>query len=538
MSIIQVLPTEVINLIAAGEVIDSLGAVVRELAENAIDAKATRVQISVWTESMSIQVGDNGQGMALPDLEQAATPHTTSKIHTKSDLRQIQSLGFRGEALHSLAQLSDLHICSRVSQKDLGWQIAYDRLGNPQNSPKNLAIACGTIVTARHIFHDHPARLQGLPSMPQQLRKMQLLVFEMAIAHPHITWQAKLDQKNWFTIWAGTTALDILAQVVKSIRSEDLVHDTADATTITMGLPDRLSRHRPDWVRVAINGRFIHIPELEQTILSGFYRTLPRHRYPVGIVHLQVDPREIDWNRHPAKTEVYLHHLSTWQERISNLITNLLKTPLNNPLKNSEPRISLAVTEMLRTAEAKTIYQSAAPKLKVLAQVHNTYILAEREGGLCLIEQHVADERVLFENIEQQWEIVTLAQPTIARNLSEQVVDNLKTLGIDIEEFGTEMWAVRSLPKIVVERVGDRPEILLEILIELGGDISQAKATAACRSAVRNGTSLDLVTMQNLVDKWQQTRNPHTCPHGRPICLSLESNDLARFFRRNWIIGN
>jgi DNA mismatch repair protein MutL len=295
-------------------------------------------------------------------------------------------------------------------------------------------------------------------------------------------------------------------------------------------LPDRLSRHRPDWVRVAVNGRFIQIPELEHTVLRGFQRTLPRHRYPVGIVHLQVDPKDIDWNRHPAKTEVYLHHLQTWQERISSLITNLLKAP--------EPRISLAVTEMLRTAETKAIYKTAIPKLKVLAQVHNTYILAEREGGLCLIEQHVADERVLFEHIEQQWEIVALAQPLIARDLSDQVVDNLKTLGIDIEEFGIEMWAVRSLPRIIIERVGDRPEILLEILVELGGDISQAKATAACRSAVRNGTTLDLTTMQNLVNKWEQTRNPHTCPHGRPICLSLESSDLARFFRRNWIIGN
>lgn len=538
MTIIQVLPTEVVNLIAAGEVIDSLGAVVRELVENAIDAQATRINIALGTESLSIQVRDNGNGMGLTDLEQAATPHTTSKIHTKSDLGQIHSLGFRGEALHSLAQLSELQICSRVSQQDAGWQVTYDRLGNPQYNPKNIAIAVGTIVTARHIFYNHPLRLQGLPSIPQQLRKIQLIVSEMAIAHPQITWQATLDQKDWFTIWAGKTAQDTLVQVVKSIRNEDLVHGSEGSTTITMGLPDRCSRHRPDWVRVAINGRFIQIPEIEQTILSAFNRTLPRHRYPVCIVHLAINPSEmpseIDWNRNPAKNEVYLHHLKDWQERVSSLITKLLKTP--------EPKVSAAVTQLLRTAETNNRYQANTPKLKVLAQVHNTYILAERESGLCLIEQHVAHERILFEHLENQWEILPLEQPEqplVVKNLSELAVERLRTIGIDIEEFGIDVWAVRSLPKIMIESFSEQSD-RIEILIELSNqvDISQAKATAACRSAIQNGNSLDLPTMQDLVNEWEQTRNPHTCPHGRPICLSLESNDLARFFRRNWIVGN
>ncbi len=530
MSIIQVLPNEVINLIAAGEVIDSLGSVVKELAENAIDAQATRIYIAIWTESLSIQVSDNGHGMGLWNLEQAATPHATSKIQTKADLWQIQSLGFRGEALHSLAQFSDLQICSRVLAEDAGWQITYDRFGYPQNPPKNIAIALGTIVTARHIFNNHPTRLQGLPSISQQLRKIQLLVSEIAIAHPQITWQATLDQKNWFTIWAGATAQDILVQVVKSLRYEDLVHSSSGLITITMGLPNCISRHRPDWVKVAINGRFIKFPELEHTILSSFSRTLPRHRYPLCVAHLQVAPKEIDWNRHPAKNEVYLHNLQDWQDQVSNLIAQLLKSP--------EPSVSRAVTQLLRTAETNTNYQASSPKLKVLAQVHNTYILAERDSGLCLIEQHVAHERVLFENLEDRWEIMPLEQALVVKSLGELSVERLRTIGIDIEEFGVDLWVVRSLPRILIEsfpKSSDRQEILAELGLQ---DLSQAKATAACRSAIRNGTNLDLPTMQNLVNKWEKTRNPHTCPHGRPICLSLESTDLARYFRRNWIIGN
>ncbi len=529
MAIIQVLPNEVVRLIAAGEVIDSLSAVVRELVENAIDAQATRLHLSVWTDPLSVQVSDNGCGMNLEDLQRAAAPHTTSKIHSKNDLQRITSLGFRGEALHSLAQLSHLQICSRQVGDDAGWQVNYDRLGNLQNPPKTLAIAPGTMVTARHIFANLRSRLEALPSISQQLRKTQILIHHIAIAHPQITWQTYLDGKNWFTIWAGKTEKEILVQVAKAFNSEDLVTGSERLTTMTMALPDRRSRHRPDWVKVAINGRFIHFPEIEQTILSAFNRTLPRHRYPICLVHLRVKPDQIDWNRTPAKTEVYLHNLKDWQELVQNLITKLWRSP--------ETSTSTAVTQLLRVSETTTKYRATESRgIKALAQVHNTYILAEHAAGMYLIEQHVAHERILFEYLEDQWLIVPLEPPMVVKNLSELAVERLQTIGIDIENFGV-VWAVRSLPKIILEsfpKQGDREEILIELSLQT--DLAQAKATAACRSAIRNGTELDLPKMQELLNQWQQTRNPHTCPHGRPICLSLESNDLARFFRRNWLI--
>ncbi|CAN1210126.1 hypothetical protein TUMEXPCC7403_08015 [Tumidithrix helvetica PCC 7403] len=172
MQLIQTLPTEVVHLIAAGEVIDSLAAVVRELAENAIDARATRLAISIWTDTLSIQVSDNGCGMDLADLKQAAIPHTTSKIHYKQDLQQIDSLGFRGEALHSLAQLADLQICSRKHTDNAGWQVRYDHAGNLLGDPKNVAIALGTVVTVDRLFATLPSRLQVLPAIAQQVRKI------------------------------------------------------------------------------------------------------------------------------------------------------------------------------------------------------------------------------------------------------------------------------------------------------------------------------------------------------------------------------
>jgi DNA mismatch repair protein MutL len=538
MPLIHALPTEVIHLIAAGEVIDSLASVVCELAENAIDAQATRINIAIATDTFSIQVRDNGTGMSLEDLECAAIPHTTSKITLAADLQQIATLGFRGEALHSLAQLSDLQICSRRHSDLAGWQVNYDYTGNAGIS-KTVAIAPGTIVTADNIFSTRPSRLEVLPAISQQVRKVQLAIQQMAISNPQITWQATLDRRPWLNIWSSLEVQDILAQIISSIRPSDLIsgaisseingETTNGQIKMVMGLPDRCHRRRLDWVKVIVNGRMVQLPEIEQTILSGFARTLPRHRFPICIVHLSLPPTQIDWNRQPDKSEVYLHNLEHWQDLVSKLIAQLLQTPTKEP--------SFATTQLLRVAETGTPYSSRSPvkePLKALAQVHNTYILAEHPTGLWLIEQHVAHERVLFEQLESQWQIIPLEQPLVLSNLTAEHVERLEALEIDIQPFGEDLWAVRSLPAILVNSP-DCQDALLEISCQ--EDPQLARATVACRSAMRNGTPLDLGAMQSLLNEWQQTRNSRTCPHGRPICLSLDSDRLARFFRRNWIIG-
>ncbi|MCY7331299.1 MAG: DNA mismatch repair endonuclease MutL [Pseudanabaena sp. CAN_BIN31] len=538
-NIIHTLPIEVVHLIAAGEVIDSLAAVVRELAENAIDAKATRIVISIWTETLSVQVSDNACGMAIADLSQAATPHTTSKINNAEDLRQIDSLGFRGEALYSLAQLADLSICSRPILEPVGYQANYNQHGNLQISPKVVAIATGTVVTVRNLFSRYPNRLQSLPSSSQQVRKVQLQIQQMAIANPQINWQVSLDQKEWITIWAGENASEILPQIVSSIQPYDLTHKEFALISITLGLPDRLSRRRPDWVKVVLNGRMINFLELEQTILSSLERTLPRNRFPVCIVNLNLPCDRIDWNRHPAKAEAYIQDLGDIQTQLKDCITEVLKVP--SP--SSQVSYTSATNDLLRTAERKTSYLVPAKhenfnqpnsSLKAIAQVLDTYILAEHAGGLWLVEQHVAHERVLFEQIETQWQIVPIEQPILLKDLTDDRLERLQSLGLEIEVFGNNLWAVRSLPEILIGHE-DCAVILQEMSQQ--DDPTMARATAACRSAIRNGTKLEMSTIRDLLWQWQQTRNPRTCPHGRPICLAIDESDLAKFFRRNWLIS-
>ncbi len=581
------LPKEVVNLIAAGEVIDSLAAVVRELVENALDACATRIVVSVWSDQWRVRVADNGTGMNLGDLQKAASAHSTSKIRSSDDLWKITSLGFRGEALHSLAALAELEILSRLRGTFEGWRVAYNSQGEPV-CVETAAIAPGTVVTVSNLFGNWPVRRKGLPTVAQQMRGVQATIHQIALCHPHVTWQVQQNERPWFTISPGTTAQQILPQILKQVRQTDLQHLTVEVPTpsgsgeqetqhstlnsqketsfsspqplipspsskiqLVLGLPDRCHRRRPDWVKVATNRRLVRSPELEQTILAALARTCPRDRYPICFLHLQICPSQIDWNRHPAKAEIYLHSLLYWQEQVTQAIEQVLRlSPSNLP----EATYSQRVEKLLKVSEEKGAYNVSRSvqatqredentkksreigliELRAVAQVHNMYILAEHPTGMWLVEQHIAHERVLYEQICDRWQLVPLEPPVILNHLSPAQVEQLHRIALDVEPFGEQLWAVRSAPALLTKR-DDCANALLEL--SLGGDLQTAQVATACRSAIRNGTPLSLPEMQTLLDQWKSTRNPRTCPHGRPIYLSLEESALSRFFRRHWVIG-
>src|SRR4028119_1182251 len=556
---IRTLPTEVVNLIAAGEVIDSLAAVVRELVENALDAGATRIAVCVGGEQWRVRVADNGYGMAWDDLQQAASAHSTSKIRSSTDLWKITSLGFRGEALHSLAALADLEILSRLAGTVEGWRVAYNSHGEVVQTSA-VAIAPGTVVTVSNLFGTWSVRRQGLPSAAQQLRAVQAMIQHIALCHPQVTWQVQQNERPWFTLSPGTTAQQILPQILKQVRQTDLQHLTLEVPTpsvsggegdtgtrghgdtgnserlwasfptpsskiqLVLGLPDRCHRRRPDWVKVATNRRLVRSPELEQKTLAAFARTCPRDRYPICFLHLQICPSQIDWNRHPAKAEIYLHSLSYWQEQVTQAIQQALRlSPTNLP----EASYSKRIDKLLKVSEEKGAYNvsrsiQSAPEgdentkkageiglieLRAVAQVHNMYILAEHSTGMWLVEQHIAHERVLYEQICDRWQLAPLEPPVILDHLTPAQVEQLQRLGLDEESFGEQLWAVRNAPAILIKR-DDYADALLEL--SLGGDLQTAQVATACRSAIRNGTPLSLSEMQTLLDQWKNTRNPRS----------------------------
>ena len=553
---------------AAGEVLDSLAAIVRELVENALDAGATRITVGVSIEQSWVRVTDNGQGMTLEDLQQAAVPHATSKIRDRQDLIRINSLGFRGEALHSLAQLADVEILSRATE--VGWRARYTVQGEAVGL-ETAAIAPGTIVRAEQIFANWPTRRQGLPPVAQQLRAIQLTLQQIALCHPQVTWQVQNNDRDWFQLWGGKTAQQILPQILRNVRPEDLqvVHRhweggewglsggagsraevnlseaVAAGLELLIGLPDRCHRYRPDWVKVAINGRCVQFPELEQVLLTAFRRIVPHDRYPIALLHLQAPADQIDWNRHPAKSEVYLHHLDTWKTEVVAAIQQALSlSPMNAAtvygqsasrlLKTAESQAGYAVGRTIKpdsTVDRPAVFLSP---LKALAQVHQMYILAEHATGMWLVEQHIAHERVLYEQLCDRWQLVPLDPPLMLPQLTTAQIEQLQRLDITVEPFGEDLWAVRTAPDLLAQR-SDCAAALEEL--SQGGDLSTAQVATACRSAIRNGTPLTLTEMQTLLDQWQQTQHPRTCPHGRPIYLALEESSLSRFFRRHWVIG-
>ncbi len=603
-NLIQTLPEEVIDLIAAGEVIDSMAAVVRELVENSLDAGASRINITLDPQLWSVCVTDNGRGMGLEDLKICVRPHSTSKIRHQKDLWHITSLGFRGEALHSIAQVADLTVCSRARDglEPVGWKVIY-REGKAEKE-SIAAMAVGTMVTVSKLFAKIPVRRRGLPPASQQLKAIQRLIHQIALCHPKVTWQIKQSSNQWFSISPGVTARDILPQLLRKVNSSDLHYLKTEIATpslkqqplaqslvgrlthsflsedkavnpykkkhlssyyvepsnptpsnprltseieLVIGLPDRCHRHRADWVKVSVNNRFVRSPQLEQTILDSMAQTLPRNRFPVCILHIHTCPSQVDWNRHPAKSEIYLHSLDCWQTEATKAISQALKlNTAHVPAAFSDRRIS----KMLRVAEESGKYQidrqldlserslSSSSinslQLKAVAQVNKTYIVAEHSSGVWLVEQHIAHERVLYEQLQEHWELKPLSISITLENLRPRQIEQLQKLEIDIEPFGENIWAIRNIPKILAER-DDCADALIEL--SWGGDLRSAQVATACRSAIRNGTDLSLEQMQNLLDRWQATRNPRTCPHGRPIYLALEESSLSRFFRRHWVIG-
>ncbi len=530
---IQPLPVEVIDLIAAGEVIDSLAAVVRELAENALDAGASRISLGLWPEQWRLRLVDNGGGMDWPDLSQAAAAHTTSKLRDRPGLLQVASLGFRGEALHSIAQMADLEILSCGPEAE-GWQVRFDHQGGVGQA-KPRALSQGTIVEVRDLFGRWATRRDR--PMNQQLRSVQSMVQQLALAHPQVTWIVQQNDRPWFELAGGRGMAQIVAQVLPKVARTDLVTVQNPDLELVLGLPDRISRHRPDWIRVLVNGRQVRLPELEQSMAGALRRSLPRDRFPICLAHLHVPPECVDWNRHPAKAELYLNGLDGWQTGLTEAIHQAL-APTNDPGESRRTQ------QMLRVAEAATGYgldRSIDPaktspflELRAIAQVRRMYILAEHPTGLWLVEQHIAHERVLYEQIADRWAPLEIESPVLLEHLTPLQVEQLDRLGLEIEGFGENLWAVRRLPEVFIGR-SDIAAALIEL--SQAGDLQTAQVAVACRSAIRNGVDLDLEEMQNLLNAWQQTKNPRTCPHGRPIFLSLEESSLSKFFRRHWVIG-
>lgn len=560
MARIRILPTDLVNRIAAGEVIERPASVVKELVENALDAGAREVEIAVDDGGRTgIVVQDDGHGMGPDDLPLAFAPHATSKLASTDDLFRIATFGFRGEALASIASVADVKLSSREPSADGGYEIEM-----PAGRVKPCAARPGTRVEVRRLFHNVPVRRKFMRGADVELDHVREAVARFGIARPDAGFTLTVDGRPDLRMPAGQSRRQRLALIYGNDVVEALIDVKSDAGTQAFEAhvaPPRLSRLTMKGILFFLNGRFIRDRVLTRAALEAYRDLVPHGRYPVAFVFLDVAPDEVDVNVHPTKIEVRFKSVWKLHDQLLRAIRDVLVkadlAPRIAPERFatvSAPPTDDAMARVL-LGEPAAPAAPAAPALLVTGrryfQVHNKFIVEEAPDGIVLYDQHALHERWMLEELRAQYARGAIARqrllvPALARvttiqlTLLEKHRDLLDALGVDFEPIGPGEIAVRSVPAIMSE---DDPVRLILDFIELAEEnrstsslgfttIEQALDFLACRSAVRFGDRLQPAEIERLLSTPPGHEHAHTCAHGRPTSIKLTIDDLETFFRR------
>ncbi len=592
---IRLLSSEVASQIAAGEVIERPASVVKELLENALDAGARSITITIEEAGKKlVEVADDGSGIPSAELELAVARHATSKLVRSDDLFSIATLGFRGEALASIGSVSRMTVTSRVQDEIEGARLRVE--GGISGRPTKVGTTVGTTICVQDLFHNVPARLKFLKSDVTERRAIDQLVTRYALAYPHkrfklsdgrnITLQTSGDGDRR-SILAALYGVDTAKQMLEIIAEEDGLRLTGFIS------PTSLTRSNRREITFFINGRWVHEVSLTTALLQAYHTLLMVGRYPLTALFLEIPPEEVDVNVHPAKAEVRFRN----QDRIFSFVQRsarkalLAYSPVPNvapslwgttrTVPNEPPRHSgldwmighdeeLLVSSNLpvqsmnigspisvknpqlpitNSQSPDSIPQVSIPLLRLIGQIGASYLVAEGPDGLYLIDQHAAHERVLFEKLMTQHamknipsqslltpSVVTL--PPSSANLLLTQLPTLQQFGFDVEEFGPHTFQVRAMPVLFM---GSDPATGLRALVEdfeedetpLQHEIEAKLAARVCkRLAVKAGQSLSHDEQRALLMDLESCDSPRTCPHGRPTMIHLSVDLLERQFGR------
>jgi DNA mismatch repair protein MutL len=554
--LIKVLTPEVISKIAAGEVIERPASVVKELIENSLDAGATEISVEAEAGGVEmIKVSDNGAGIPASELELAFHRYATSKIDNLGDLEKIASLGFRGEALPSIAAVAEVEILTQTSSESIG-NYMYLRNGEVVRRESRVRPQ-GTTMTVRRLFRYFPARLKFLKSVNTENGHIAHLVSQYALAFPEVKFSLALDKRQSLrTAGAGD-----LREVVSQIYGFELaqmmlkVEQKGDLARVS-GLisPPSLARSNRNYLSFFVNRRWVHSPLLTRATEEAYHGLLMDGQHPIAIIDISLPPEELDVNIHPAKAQIKFCQEQTVFSSLKKAIEAALeRTPIviskAVPFAVSSgqwqsPRMIMDNEPTFAVSQLPTL---ELPVLRVLGQLANTYIIAEGPDGLYLIDQHAAHERILYDRILAQWaqkqvEVQGLLQPiTIEFSPREEETlrasrEFLTEFGFTIDPFGDKSYLIRAVPSLVaganiVEIIG----ALLESLAAAGAPNSWQEKIAeslACHGAIRSGQQLGNEETRELIRQLEQTKQPRTCPHGRPTMIHLSSRQLEKEFGR------
>jgi len=574
---ITILPEEVASQIAAGEVVERPSSVVKELIENALDAGADQITVTVREAGKRlIEVVDNGSGIPAEELELAVHRHATSKLSQAEDLFRVSTLGFRGEALASIGSVSHLTLSSRVRSADLGGSIRVE--GGETVEVSELGIPVGTSVRVEHLFFNVPARLKFLKTDRTEKRHISTTVSQYSMANPGVKFRLIYDDELIFQTSGSGNLQEAIAVVHGLSKAKQMIRVVYEDDKIRIGgyiSPPGLTRSNRGEMLYYVNQRPVQDPALSKAVTQAYHTLIMKGRYPITILFLELPPEDVDVNVHPTKAEVrfddkgevfravgravrraLLAH--TPVSEVSNLSgANLWggPTPDNRAVRRDvDPAWGMLDDSQQRVPFGQSVDsgQIAAPLgtpvLRLIGQVAATYLIAEGPDGLYLIDQHAAHERILFEKMMANRDsrppsqalldsVVVEFSPASADLLKENL-PILAGLGFEVEEFGPGSYVVRAVPGLMGET---SPEGLLRAAVEdlevdetpLEGKMEEKIIARVCKqAAVKAGQVLSPSEQEKLLQDLESCQSPRTCPHGRPTMIHLSVDLLERKFGR------
>ena len=590
MAKISVLPENIINQIAAGEVVENPSSIVKELVENSIDAGASNIDIIINKGGHElIHIIDNGCGMSKDDLRLAFSRHATSKLSSVEDLLKISTLGFRGEALPSIASVSRLEIKSSIDDKS-GNTLEIEA-GDIKNDEK---VACnkGTEIKVKNLFFNTPARKKFLKTPTQELRRVTKIVKRFVLSNPDITFKYYSDDKLVYDLMGLSLDKRIIQTFGPKYGSDILkINNKKDGYEVHgyVGSLNLLQRRRGGQY-IFLNGRYIEDESISKSIRNCYDSIIERGEFPFYVLNINLPTDTFDINVHPTKIEARFDK----KLDIINFITRSIKIKLRELFKvlpdidintkihsgsseialdlglstlidlKSEDRITDKFNSLLdedninndpavkravdRLEDYENNFKSLIKKDAQVWQIHNKYLITEITSGILVIDQHVAHERILYEKVKKAFDSNPLpSQSTLFPKTMKfdpedytrllDVVPYLEKIGYKMREFGNNSIIIEGVPSEV--KLGDEEEVINDILdryIEykkLGSSyIDYIAATYSCKAAIKAGDYLEMDERVNLIDNLFATENPYYCPHGRPIVVSIKTDELDKRFER------
>lgn len=584
MAYIKIMDEILANKIAAGEVVERCASVVKELVENSIDARSTEIKIElVEAGTKEIKVTDNGVGMDREDAVLAFSRHATSKLIDEEDLYHIDTLGFRGEALASIASVSKITL--KTSTGDIGTIVNID--GGKIISVENGDARRGTIITVNDLFYNTPARLKHMKSLYTELASITDYVNKLALSHPNI----KFVLTNNQSILLNTDGSGNLLKTIKSIYGTDVVrkmlniksNDEDYEVNGFITLPEIHRSNRNHMITI-VNGRVVRNMELNRIINDSYHSYKPDNRYPIVVLEINVDPSLVDVNIHPTKMDIKFSKLDELLILIEKTIKDALKNALLVPkieVKEEKPilpktRYEEQTLVLDRVSEEKVEYELPLnleinntveivkeeiveePKEKeVLTElypvglVHGTYIICQNELGMYLIDQHAANERINYESYKRKLgnpsnESISLLFPFIVELANNEFIilkenfNVLRNMNFDISEFGLNSVIIKShptwLPKGYEE---DATRKIIDIVIQHERNFNIEKFNEniaimlSCKLAIKANENITMLEIENLINNLRKCDNPYSCPHGRPTIIFYSKYDLEKLFKRS-----